>query len=172
MIGLLFNNITPFSSGGQPMQAYELTKTGKRVSDSLSAMAIKFIITQIALVVTTLVVVFFEFDFLKILMQNYIWVAILGFLVNIIAIIVVILIGVKKSIILAITKPIIKFLGKIKIFKNPEETLEKCEKSIENFNKQFSIMKSKKKMVVTMFIAAVIQSFAYYSITYTIYRAF
>ena len=62
-------------------------------------------------------------------MQNYIWVAILGFLVNIIAIIVVILIGVKKSIILAITKPIIKFLGKIKIFKNPEETLEKCEKS-------------------------------------------
>ena len=128
MIGLLFNNITPFSSGGQPMQAYELTKTGKRVSDSLSAMAIKFIITQIALVVTTLVVVFFEFDFLKILMQNYIWVAIRGFLVNIIAIIVVILIGVKKSIILAITKPIIKFLGKIKIFKNPEETLEKCEK--------------------------------------------
>ena len=172
MIGLLFNNITPFSSGGQPMQAYELTKTGKRVSDSLSAMAIKFIITQIALVVTTLVVVFFEFDFLKILMQNYIWVAILGFLVNIIAIIVVILIGVKKSIILAITKLIIKFLGKIKIFKNPKETLEKCEKSIENFNKQFSIMKSKKKMVVTMFIAAVIQSFAYYSITYTIYRAF
>ena len=34
MIGLLFNNITPFSSGGQPMQAYELTKKGKRVSDS------------------------------------------------------------------------------------------------------------------------------------------
>ena len=29
MIGQLFNNITPFSSGGQPMQAYELTKTGK-----------------------------------------------------------------------------------------------------------------------------------------------
>lgn len=172
MIGLLFNNITPFSSGGQPIQAYELTKTGKRVSDSLSAMAIKFVITQIALVVTTLVVVFFEFDFFRTLMQNYIWVAILGFLVNIIAIIVVILIGVKKNIILAITRPIIKFLGKIRIFKNPEETLEKCEKSIENFNNQFSIMKSKKKMVILMFIIAVIQSFAYYSITYTIYRAF
>ena len=57
MIGQLFNNITPFSSGGQPMQAYELNKTGKRVSDSLSAMAIKFIITQTALVVSTLVVV-------------------------------------------------------------------------------------------------------------------
>ena len=50
MIGQLFNNITPFSSGGQPMQAYELNKNGLRVSDSLCAMSMKFIITQLALV--------------------------------------------------------------------------------------------------------------------------
>lgn len=76
MIGQLFNNITPFSTGGQPMQAYELTKTGKRVSDSLSSMAIKFIITQTALVVTTIIVVCFEFSFFANLMRNYIWIAI------------------------------------------------------------------------------------------------
>ena len=46
LIGQLFNNITPFSTGGQPMQAYELSKTGKRVSDSLSAMMTKFIIDR------------------------------------------------------------------------------------------------------------------------------
>ena len=122
MIGLLFNNITPFASGGQPMQAYELTKTGKRVSDSLSAMAIKFIITQIALVVTTIVVIFFEFDFFKNLMQNYLWVAIVGFLINILAIVIVILVGIKKSIISSITTPIIKFLGKIHILKQEFHT--------------------------------------------------
>ena len=91
MIGLLFNNITPFSSGGQPMQAYELTKTGKRVSNSLSALAMKFIITQIALVTSTLIVVIFEFNFFANLMQNYLWIAIVGFVLNIVAIIVVIL---------------------------------------------------------------------------------
>lgn len=79
MIGQLFNNITPFSTGGQPMQAYELTKTGKRVSDSLSAMAMKFIITQTALVVSTIIVVCFEFSFFANLMQNYIWIAIVRF---------------------------------------------------------------------------------------------
>ena len=130
MIGLLFNNITPFASGGQPMQAYELTKTGKRVSDSLSAMAIKFIITQIALVVTTIVVIFFEFDFFKNLMQNYLCVAIVGFLINILAIVIVILVGIKKSIISSITTPIIKFLGKIHILKHPIEILEKLDKSM------------------------------------------
>lgn len=172
MIGQLFNNITPFSTGGQPMQAYELNKTGKRVSDSLSAMAMKFVITQTALVTSTLVVVFIEFNFFKQLMQNYLWVAILGFIVNIIAILVVILAGIKKEIITFITTPIIKLLGKIHIIKHTEETIEKLDKSIDNFGNQFSIMKSEKKMVLKMFIIAVIQSFAYYSITYMIYRAF
>ena len=172
MIGLLFNNITPFASGGQPMQAYELTKTGKRVSDSLSAMAIKFIITQSALVISTLIVVFFEFNFFKNLMQDYLWIAIVGFAVNILAIIVVILAGTKKKIITIITTPIVKGLGKIHILKHPDKTLEKLNESIDNFRAQFKFMKSEKNMVLQMFLVAVIQSFAYYSITYMVYRAF
>ena len=142
MLGQLFNNITPFSTGGQPMQAYELTKTGKRVSDSLSAMAMKFIITQTALVVSTIIVVTFEFSFFKQLMQNYIWIAIVGFTVNILAIIVVILAGIKKKMITFFTTPIIRLLGKIHIFKEPEETIGKLDKSIDNFKEQFLFMKS------------------------------
>jgi hypothetical protein len=172
MIGQLFNNITPFASGGQPMQAYELTKTGKRVSDSLSIMAIKFIISQSALVISTLVIVFIEFDFFIQLMRNYLWIAIVGFSVNIIAILVVILAGIKKKLITSITTPIVKFLGKIHILKHPDRTLEKLDKSIDNFGAQFKFMKSEKRMVAKMFIVAVIQSFAYYSITYMVYRAF
>ncbi len=172
MLGQLFNNITPFSTGGQPMQAYELSKTEKRVSDSLSAMAMKFIITQTALVVSTLLVVFFEFRFFAQLMQEYIWIAIVGFIVNILAIIAVIMAGVKKEMITFFTTPIIKLLGKVHILKNPEHTKENLDKSIDNFRKQFLFMKSEKKMVLKMFLTAVVQSFAYYSITYMIYRAF
>ena len=172
MIGLLFNNVTPFSSGGQPMQAYELTKTGKRVSDSLSALAMKFIITQIALVVTTLVVVAIEFDFFANLMQNFVWLAIVGFAINILAIIVVIIAGIKKRAITIFTTPIIKFLGKIRIIKNPDKTIEKLDESIDNFRGQFQFMRKQKKMVLLMFLTAVIQCLAYYSITYMVYRAF
>lgn len=172
MIGQLFNNITPFSSGGQPMQAYELTKTGKRVSDSLSAMAIKFIITQTALVTSTLIVVLFEFQFFAELMKEYIWLAIVGFAVNILAIIVVLLAGIKKKVITFFTTPVIRLLGKMHIFKNPEEMIEKLDNSIEHFREQFLFMKSEKKMVIKMFLVAVVQSFAYYSITYMVYRAF
>lgn len=172
MLGQLFNNITPFASGGQPIQAYELTKTGKRVSDSLSAMAIKFIVTQTALVISTLTVVILEFNFFKELMQEYLWVAVIGFLVNIIAIILVILAGIKKRIITIITTPIIKLLGKLKIIKDSDYTVDKLDKSIDNFGEQFKIVRSEKVMVLKMFIIAVIQSFSYYSMTYMVYRAF
>ena len=172
MIGQLFNNITPFSSGGQPMQAYELTKTGKRVSDSLSVLMLKFIVTQIALVVTTVIIVFAEFDFFKMLMHDYLWVAILGFGVNIVAIIVAIIAGINKKLITSIVNPIIKLLGKIHIFKQPDEVTDNFDKSMDNFSGQFKVMKSEKLMVLKMFVVAVIQSMSYYSITYMVYKAF
>ena len=172
MIGQLFNNITPFSSGGQPMQAYEFSKSGKRVSDSLSAMAIKFVVTQTALVVFTLVVVIFEFSFFAHLMQDFVWVAIIGFAINIFAILVVLLAGFKKRAITIITNPVIRFLGKLHILKHPDDTIQKLSHSIDHFREQFSIIRSEKKMLLKMFIIATLQSLAYYSITYMVYRAF
>ncbi len=172
MIGQLFNNITPFSSGGQPMQAYELTKTGKRVSDSLSVLMLKFIVTQIALVATTVIIVFAEFDFFKMLMHDYLWVAILGFGVNIVAIIVAIIAGINKKLITSIVNPIIKLLGKIHVFKQPDKVIDNFDKSMDNFSGQFKVMKSEKLMVLKMFVVAVIQSMSYYSITYMVYKAF
>ena len=172
MIGQLFNNLTPFCSGGQPMQAYELTKSGKRVSDSFSMLAIKFIVYQMALVLFTFVVVIFQFDFFISLMDNFLWVAILSFSVNVLAIIIVILAGINKKIISTIANPIIKLLGKIKIFKNPDKTIKKFDESLSNFNNQFKFMKEQKILILKMFLISIVQCLSYYMITYMVYRAF
>ncbi|MBR3002466.1 MAG: flippase-like domain-containing protein [Clostridia bacterium] len=172
MIGQLFNNITPFSSGGQPMQAYELAKDGKRVSDSLSAMTMKFIITQTALAIFTTVIIVIQFDFLKDLMKDYMWIVILSFLVNLLAIIFVLLAGIKKGIIINICKPFIKLGSKLHIVKDKEKTIDKFDESVSNFSEQFKNMKHYPKTIVGIFISAIIQSMLYYSITYFVYRAF
>lgn len=172
MIGQLFNNITPFASGGQPMQAYELSKSGKRVSDSLSAMTMKFIITQTALAIFTTVIILAQFDFLKDLMQDYMWVVILSFIVNLVAIIVVLLAGIKKGIIISICKPFIKLGAKLHIVKDKENTITKFDESVSNFSTQFKNMKNYPKTICGIFVMAIIQSMLYYSITYIVYRAF
>ena len=172
MIGQLFNNITPFASGGQPMQAYELSKEGRRASDAMSAMSMKFIMTQLALAVFTTIIIFLQFDFLTNLMKDYMWVVIISFIVNLIAIILVLLAGIKKGIILNICKPFIKLGAKLHIVKDKEKTINKFNESVTNFSTQFKNMKNHKKTILGIFITAIIQSMLYYSITYVVYRAF
>ena len=172
MIGQLFNNITPFSSGGQPMQAYELTKTGKKASDSMSALTIQFIVSQIALILLTHVIALFEFKFFINLFKDFLFIAILGFSVNIVLIIVVILAGINKKMITCFTTPFIKLLGKLRIVKNTDELIEKVDNSIQNFNNQFKFMAKQKKTVIQIFILACIQNLFYYGITYMVYKAF
>lgn len=172
MIGQLFNNITPFASGGQPMQAYELSKDGKRVSDSLSAMTMKFIITQTALAIFTTAIILIQFDFLKDLMKDYMWIVVLSFIINFLAIILVLLAGIKKGIIISICKPFIKLGAKLHIVKDKEQTINKFDESVSNFSTQFKNMKNYPKTIIGIFVSAIIQSMLYYSITYFVYRAF
>lgn len=172
MIGQLFNNITPFSSGGQPMQAYELTKTGKRVSDSMSAMTMKFIMTQTALAVFTTAIILMQFDFLKDLMKDYMWVVVISFIVNILAIVFVLLAGINKNIIITICKPFMKLGHKLHIVKDLDKALNRLDESISNFSAQFKNMKKYPKTIIGIFVMAIIQSMLYYSITYVVYRAF
>ena len=91
MIGQLFNNITPFCTGGQPMQAYYMYKDGRKVSDSFSIFTMKFIVNQTALVLFSLIVSIFQFDYLKSLVSNFLFLAIIGFSVNVIAIVFVLI---------------------------------------------------------------------------------
>ena len=172
LIGQLFNNITPFSSGGQPMQAYELKKKGRRVSDSLSVLAMKFIITQTALLLFTIIVMIMEFNFFKDLMQNFLGIAIVSFAINILAIIFVFLAAINEKIVIRMVKPLIHLGHKLHIIKNVDILLEKTERSIRNFHCQFQAMKTQKSIVFKMFIVSLLQCLAYYSITYMVYRAF
>lgn len=154
------------------MQAYELTKTGKRVSDSMSAMTMKFIMTQSALAVFTTIIILLQFDFLKDLMKDYMWVVVLSFVVNLLAIVFVLLAGINKNIIISICKPFIKLSYKFHIVKDFEKVMNKLDENVSNFSNQFKNMKNHKKTILGIFVMAIIQSMLYYSITYVVYRAF
>lgn len=172
MIGQLFNSITPFSSGGQPMQAVSLVKEGKRISDSANILLIKFIVYQATLVLYTLVIIIFQFSYFKSLVSNFMNLALVGFLVNFAVIVFLVLIGVNKNIVLNASKIFFKLLARIKIVKNPEERMNKLEKSIDNFHANFKMMKKQKMAIFEMVVLSLIQHTVFFSVTYMVYRAF
>lgn len=172
MIGQLFNCITPFSSGGQPMQAVAMVNEGKKLSNTASILLIKFIVYQATLVIYTLLLIILKYAYFKSLVSNFVYLALIGFLVNFVIIIFLLLIGINKKFVYKFLSVIYRLLGKIKILKNVEEHLEKLSTSIDSFNKQFQIIKKEKLMILRLAIYTTIQLTVYFFVTYAVYKAF
>lgn len=172
MIGQLFNSLTPFSSGGQPMQAVAMKCEGKSVSKSATILLIKFIVYQATLVIYTALILIFEYSYFRNSVSGFVKLAIIGFIVNFLVIVTLILIGAKKSIVLKFLSFIYKLLGKIKILKNLDKKIEELRKSVDTFHENFKIIKKEKIMVLKLFLATALQLTVFFSITYAVYKMF
>lgn len=177
MVGQLFNNLTPFASGGQFMEVYLLYKQGRRPSDTLSVLMMKFVLMQTGLILFTVTVVLSQIGTFLDIFKDYVPLGIIGITVNVLLVLFLFLAGFKKSIMIKICKPFIKLGGKIhigkhRLVKDVDKTIANFEESVGNFNKQFKEMSKQKDTVAQMLILGVCQSFLYYTITYMIYRAF
>lgn len=177
IIGLLFNNITPFSSGGQPFQAYALSKYGLKMSDAFSALMMKFIVYEVGLFTWIAVLFITKFDFLYNIFNGHMWLIALGFLTNAFASLSILLAGLNKNLVLKIVKPIISFGAKIKIIKrffikDFDATIKKIEDSVSNCSNQFNEIKKQKGSLLKMYLAVILQLLAYFAIPFAIYKAF
>ncbi len=77
-----FNAITPYSSGGQPFQAYALKRKGMGLSNSTSVLLINFISYQLCLNVVGLVFIILYYNKTFTNIGNYIGFLIAGFTIN------------------------------------------------------------------------------------------
>lgn len=154
------------------MQAVAMVNEGKKLSNTASILLIKFIVYQATLVIYTLIFIICKYTYFKGLVSNFVYLALIGFLVNFAIIIFLLLIGINKKFVYKFLSVIYKMLGKIKIIKNVEESLKSLSLSIESFNKQFQIIKKEKLMIFKLAIYTAIQLTIYFFVTYAVYKAF
>jgi hypothetical protein len=82
LAGQFFNGITPFASGGQPAQLYMLHRQKVPLGTGASVLTKKFIVYQAVLVMYSLLVLVFESKFFLGQVPNFIYLGMIGFLVN------------------------------------------------------------------------------------------
>lgn len=92
----LFNAITPFSSGGQPFQAYALKKKNVKLSDSTSQLLLNFLAYQIVLNIYCAICIILYYNRLKAQVDNLVWLVVVGFSINLIVMLFIVLIGTTK----------------------------------------------------------------------------
>lgn len=172
MIGQFFNNITPFASGGQPMQAYNMTRNGIQLGTATTTLLAKFIIYQLALTMFTTIVLIFKLSYFNKNVKGFIWLVIIGFTINTVIVLGLISIGLFNKFTTKIVKQCVNFLYKIKIIKNYDKISNYIDKELKEFGESFKILKQFKLRLLYMFLLSIIQLIAFFSIPYLIYRSF
>lgn len=172
MIGQFFNNITPSSTGGQPMQAYYMHKCGISYGFATSALLIRFIIYQISLTIISIVVLIFKYNDFAAKVQGFSALMIIGFTINTCIAVMLLLIGFKKSVASNIMKFIVVVLNKLHIVKKLDRSLKRVDEEVEMFNKGFEQIKSHPKKILCMHLLTILQLIVFFSINITIAGAF
>jgi len=172
MIGFFFSSITPFSSGGQPVQVYYMVKRGMRISDATSVLLSRFISYQISLSVLSLLLLKFQFSFFENGIQGFKILLFVGFSINVAVAIGLLIIVVSTPLSRSVSKGIILFLAKIKIIKNPTKYIEKANEEIIKLGDNINEVKKDKKLIIIVLSLTIIQFLVFFSVPYFIFLSF
>ena len=145
-----FNGITPFSTGGQPMEIYMIREHNIPVAEATNITMQSFLFSQIALVICGFFAVIYNFFFhlfpkIKILQ----WLVLLGFIINIGIVIGLFIVSYSRRINKKISKLCTKLCKKFKINKTEEEI---DQKFLDYYNGFQQIKKRKKLMVLAIIL--------------------
>lgn len=172
MTGHFFNAITPFASGGQPMQAFMMMKQGVPLGTSASVLLSKFIIYQITLTLYSFVVLVMQLKFFVVKVQGIIYLSLLGFLVNVVVVIVLIMAALRGEYVKKVGFWLINLLNKMHMNKSPNRYKRKIIKQVDLFNSNIQVIKENKSLLLRVAVLTIAQLTAYFVIPYAVYRAF
>lgn len=165
LITQFFNGITPFSTGGQPMEVYYLKKSGIRASKGTNIIIQNFILYQTALIMHGILAIYlnYHFHFFKevaILKE----LTLIGFIINTLVGIGLLFISFSTK----FNKKVINILiwcgHKIKIIKDKDRAIETWKDRLEEFHESAKLLINKK----SLFVKGIIYNFVSLGIFYAI----
>ena len=149
VITQFFNGITPFSSGGQPMEIYMLTEHSISGAKATTITIQNFIFYQVALVLYGLLAVTYNaifHIFPKVPLLGKL--TLIGFLINTLVAIALFVITFSPKFTKKVTNIIIKLLVKLKIIKDEKKTAEKWNLKLEEFHSSAKVLRKRKMLFI------------------------
>lgn len=147
LITQFFNGITPFSTGGQPMEIYMLTEHNIKTSYATNVTIQNFVFYQTALVILGTIAVGYNAIF-HLFPNNSILknLVIIGFLINILIAIGLVMITFSKKLTQKIIHLIIKILAKLNIVKEYSIKIQQWDDKVKDFHISAKALYKRKKL--------------------------
>jgi glycosyltransferase 2 family protein len=171
LLGFYYCNITPGSSGGQPMQVYYLSKRKIPVPISTSALSVKFLALQIMLVVITSVLWFLNRDFVNAQLPKVKWFIYIGYGLNFLSIPLILLVALHRHLVQAIILFFVRILSKLHLLKRPEEKIVRIETGMDMYHMSILRLMKYPKRIIGQFVFAGLSLLSVMSIPISVYHA-
>ncbi len=163
IITQFFHGITPFASGGQPMQVYMLKKKGIKIAHSTNIIIQNFILYQMALITHGIIAVFLNYKF-NFLTNNDVLrnLTILGFSINALVGIVLIIVSFSNKFNRFILKFIIKVCYKFRLVKDKNKTIDKWRRKLNEYHESATLLRENKGIIIKGYLYNICGLLAYY----------
>ncbi len=172
-IGQFYSLVTPFASGGQPMQLMEMVQDGIKPSLATAVLVNKFLYFQVGVTVYSIVLFLFNRQQLvKYFVATKGLIAI-GIIFNTVGLLILILSVYNSRMIKALVRAIASLMRKIKI---SEKKVSKTEifliKEIDDFATSVHFLMTHQRITLNLIVMTTLQLTSFFGITYFVYRAF
>lgn len=171
MMSQFFNAITPFSSGGQPLQAWCMIRNGVKPGHTISILVVRSMIFQFCMLVYTVAVFIFQASYFISNIDRFLIFFIFGIVVNILMLFIYILFLFNKSAAENVVQWIFRFLKKIRLIKHPEKYVHKIEVELESFSEGINACKGKLGDILKVFFLQMLQFTFLFSVSFFIFKA-
>lgn len=166
-----FNGITPFSSGGQPLQVYELKKDGIKTSDGTNIIVESFLIFQFTILLLGIITIILNsvFNIYKFTPLMF-YVTIIGFILNILAFLTVFVISINEKSNNLIHKFVVKIIDKLKL-KNKKRKIEKVNNYFKEYYEGFQSLRKNKILFLKGILLEIVALILLFAVPLFIFKA-
>lgn len=174
MIGQFFNCITPFSSGGQPMQAWYLVKKGVSLSFASCSLLIKFIVYQFVLTIYSALTLLLCFKSFAGRISSIGWLIFVGFGVNLLVITGLLCLGFLRRPTEKVLYGSVSLLKKVKLISEQaaSKAKERIQKELMEFYEGFAQIRQDIGGILAISALTAVQLTAFFLIPLCIFYAF
>ena len=172
MTGFFYANITPGSSGGQPLQVYALSKRGVPVAIGTSAISLRFFSMQVMMILLSTIFWLCNRAFVDVQLAGAKWAIYIGWAINFVAIPGILLVAFCRPLVVTVTTWLIRLLGKLRILKKPDDTLLRVTSIIDGYHASIKRLGRHPGHILVQLLYAGISVVGLIGVTVCVYEAF
>ena len=172
MIGQLYAALTPFSTGGQPVQLIYMHRDGLDTGGGASVLIVKSILYQIGLILMALLPIVTAYRFFQNQVPAFGWMAGLGFGVNLLVTAGMLLLAVYPRATRRMYAFGVKALHFFRIVRDVDATITKAQTQFDIYYESTLRYEKKRGALLGVLAITFVQLLSLYLVPYAIYRAF